>query len=600
MESPGSPAASASYGSTPRSSRAPSLSPAQLASHSMGAVDARCIVSPNMRAAGFIPLPHSPHHQPSHLAGPSTALPSAVPTPIDPPRFPPIVFINPTNVASTPMWEYQRTLEYGLPSGKSAATGQGLGGPSKHASRPAVHPMPRMGEKHSDDSVTSLASDSTAFGSSSSSLFLGGESAHSSMTSVASSTVQSPDSGKSLSQRMHGLGLGEPHVDGYPFPVTPPRSRVDLHDAVQPLRQPAPLLPSPAIGSSPDSGPMRHVSSPASVSPRSSSASESPATSSSGSRPAVSRRGTEPHALSITELCFNSPSAWLADPTILPHFMSTPAMRTDASRGRSRAVSTSRMVAGGRGAALSDAGSSVESKGSAGVEEEPVQVVKAEEVVVEAKEVVAAVEMERTATLKPVEEEEEDEIAKEKRREKHRGREKDKGKGKERYRHKTKSNKSHSSSSPTSTASSPQRDGKGKERVRTKTKEAKSTKEKARQTSPYTFATFFPPRDHRATPAHPHTLGAPDALRDREREREAGQFAKDQVLARRERDRRLAREDHHDERDRSSQHKVSVFLTGCDDPAPWFGRARPSAVVSCMTSSPAYRAVCPACPVNRC
>lgn len=48
----------------------------------------------------------------------------------------------------------------------------------------------------------------------------------------------------------------------------------------------------------------------------------------------------------------------------------------------------------------------------------------------------------------------------------------------------------------------------------------------------------FPPPDHRK-PAH--TLGERDVALEREREREAGEFAKDQVLAHRERDRRHAR-----------------------------------------------------------
>ncbi|EKM59607.1 uncharacterized protein PHACADRAFT_158008 [Phanerochaete carnosa HHB-10118-sp] len=97
----------------PGTPKRPALSAAQLASHSVGAVDARCIVSLSMRAAGFVPLPRSPAHRPSGMSGPSTPMHSPVPTPADPPYFPPIVFVNPSNVTTTSLWDYQRNLQYG-------------------------------------------------------------------------------------------------------------------------------------------------------------------------------------------------------------------------------------------------------------------------------------------------------------------------------------------------------------------------------------------------------------------------------------------------------------------------------------------------------
>ena len=87
----------------------PKLSPAQLERHSAGALDARCIVSASMRAAGFVPLTHS---QSSSV--PSSPSVAPVPTPRYPPRFPPVVFVNPAEMTNIPMWDYQRRLAFGF------------------------------------------------------------------------------------------------------------------------------------------------------------------------------------------------------------------------------------------------------------------------------------------------------------------------------------------------------------------------------------------------------------------------------------------------------------------------------------------------------
>lgn len=153
---------------------------------------------------------------------------------------------------------------------------------------------------------------------------------------------------------------------------------------------------------------------------------------------------------------------------------------------------------------------------------------------------------------KEVQEEEEDFIAKEKRQEKHRGREKDRARDKEkkrdRRRHEDKtSTKSHSSSSPTSSTPSPGRKGKGRAHHKPKDR-TRSTKEKVLGSSyPTTFTTSFATFGHSGSrvPARPHMLGDPDPALDRERERDAGAFAKDDVFARRERDRQHARQTEH-------------------------------------------------------
>lgn len=176
---------------------------------------------------------------------------------------------------------------------------------------------------------------------------------------------------------------------------------------------------------------------------------------------------------------------------------------------------------------------------------------------------------------KEVQEEEEDFIAKEKRQEKHRGREKDRARDKEkkrdRRRHEDKtSTKSHSSSSPTSSTPSPGRKGKGRAHHKPKDR-TRSTKEKMLGSSyPNTFTTSFATFGHSGSrvPARPHMLGDPDPALDRERERDAGALAKDDVFARRERDRQHARQTEHSH----GKHRVSRPFSNLPLPA-------------CMTSS---------------
>ncbi|OSC96718.1 hypothetical protein PYCCODRAFT_1455264 [Trametes coccinea BRFM310] len=118
------------------------LTLSQLTKHSEGAIDARSLIGPKMREAGFVNLPHtmssrsdlgtpgtpaSPSSPPSSSAS-SSSFPVSVlfhPTPSNPPIFPPIVFLNPTLLTASSMWEYQRDPRWSF----STATGR-----STHAS----------------------------------------------------------------------------------------------------------------------------------------------------------------------------------------------------------------------------------------------------------------------------------------------------------------------------------------------------------------------------------------------------------------------------------------------------------------------------------
>ncbi|KAH9894201.1 hypothetical protein C8Q73DRAFT_781496 [Cubamyces lactineus] len=99
------------------------LTLSQLTRHSEGAIDARSLIGPKMRAAGFVNLPHTlgARSDLGSIGAPSPTLSqlpvSALfpPTPSDPPKFPPIVFLNPTVVAALPMWEYQLDPQWSFP-----------------------------------------------------------------------------------------------------------------------------------------------------------------------------------------------------------------------------------------------------------------------------------------------------------------------------------------------------------------------------------------------------------------------------------------------------------------------------------------------------
>ena len=118
--SPSTPATSPYAESYLSGKQRASLTLSQLVRHSEGAVDARRLLGPKMRAAGFVRLPDTlPERSSSSTpSSPSTfcSVSAFVSPPkiINPPKFPPIVFINPTAVATAPMWEYQREMSWSL------------------------------------------------------------------------------------------------------------------------------------------------------------------------------------------------------------------------------------------------------------------------------------------------------------------------------------------------------------------------------------------------------------------------------------------------------------------------------------------------------
>ncbi|CDO74104.1 hypothetical protein BN946_scf185043.g154 [Trametes cinnabarina] len=95
------------------------LTLSQLAKHSEGAVDARALIAPKMREAGFVNIPHTMSSC-SDLGMPGTPASSSSssfpvsalfhPTPSNPPNFPPILFVNRTAITTLWMWEYQNDL----------------------------------------------------------------------------------------------------------------------------------------------------------------------------------------------------------------------------------------------------------------------------------------------------------------------------------------------------------------------------------------------------------------------------------------------------------------------------------------------------------
>lgn len=106
-----SSSSSTSSSTRPRRSKNPSLSSAQLARHSSGATDARFIVSPSMRAAGFVPLYNN--RQPDRALPPPCLAASDVPTPMYPPCFPPLVFVSYASAGTPPAWVYQESPFFG-------------------------------------------------------------------------------------------------------------------------------------------------------------------------------------------------------------------------------------------------------------------------------------------------------------------------------------------------------------------------------------------------------------------------------------------------------------------------------------------------------
>ncbi|KAF7792130.1 hypothetical protein EIP86_003160 [Pleurotus ostreatoroseus] len=553
---PDSPSSTTSSSPSPhfRKNPKPVLSSVQLARHSQGAVDARCIVSSNMRAAGFVPLAHTP------FTGPYNSIPStpgssgSIPTPMDPPRFPPIVFVNPTNVTSTSMWEYQRSFTYGAARGSSNGLGLSIG----EATVP-IRPSLSSSLSSEGSTLDKISQSMSSFSSSHSSLF-SPATASSSSSSLTSQSPPSSDKDYAHHRRVHSAESFEPVIDGFPFPHTPPRTRKQPQSRIQGDTSPLQLFErftqSPSTSCSTASG----SATPLAVSPASSFASlpstssiaipigrdhsasssrSSTRFSSASSHDAPSRQRSD---LSLTELCSTSPRAWVADPVLLPPFSSS---RREAVKTRTRVISrtASGKEAGRKGIAAET------------ILEEPEKHLTAAETMSQSDEAHTSTQKRSSALLPPIAltSQKSDDVRLEKgkckEQERHRGREKDrdhdreKARDKDREKRKMKAvQRSHSSSSPNSTSSSGH-DDKGSERSSRKSRDrTRSTKEKALGYSSYSSFSF-PPRESRDSKLNSaHTLGGRDIVLEREREWAAGEHAKDIVLAHRERDREHARQ----------------------------------------------------------
>ncbi|KAL4241550.1 hypothetical protein ABKN59_000143 [Abortiporus biennis] len=228
VTTPGSPGVSPDSNNSKAGKSRPSLTRSQLAKHSVGALDTRCMVGPNMRAAGFVPLANSSLAQAynpysSHPESPPTPTSSGagagIPTPNEPPPFPPIVFVSPSMVATTSIWDYQLCMGLGITGKERSQSAADLSLPTPS---PDFEPMPES------IYATLSSSQSTSFTSSTSSIFSTSSksTAKSSSTSISSipsigSQITDVDS---KAKRMSYMSSPS-RVDGYPFPQTPPRSR---------------------------------------------------------------------------------------------------------------------------------------------------------------------------------------------------------------------------------------------------------------------------------------------------------------------------------------------------------------------------------------
>ncbi|KAI0347038.1 hypothetical protein BDW22DRAFT_1425119 [Trametopsis cervina] len=604
----------------------PILSQAQLARHSLGAVDARCIVSSNMRAAGFQPLTHTPPADPSAPPTPSVA---AVPTPKDPPRFPPIVFLNPTHVSATSMWDYQQHLPYGLGAGPGTGIGYSYGeasnlqstdtssassippvnDPSAVVAASALSPSsPRI--PSAGDSFSSLSTQS------SSSLFSAISGSSSGLTSVPSSNLQtSARILNPLNERFKVFAEGqssvpdrEKHVvDGYPFPRTRLGSAEDVsrplyHEttsyssqvtsspsvssstasgSVTPMAQSPLSLPSPIQEAPPPPSLVVERPHPKPVQPKTPSFKSKAAKERDRNRPRNRYEGVggrEP--MSLTKLISSSSFTWQANPVVTSHssgaatssgsFSSasiSAASSTGANRNRTRksmrastpsATSGTSVTSGSSdlrrtvdGSILDEASSTTTPAGGSSSE----TVVSVGEVKgIDRGQQSVAVDINLPKTDSGSEKgshrgrqrgrDRDRELEREKRRELRRL----KGKMREAdmaaadgvlaMKSSSKSSKSKSSSGTSSGSSDKGSAGKSQRSPRTKKDKTRSTKEKHAASG---FVSVFPPKNANPGLEHPHTLGEYDAKLARERKREAGEFAKDQVYAHRERDREHAR-----------------------------------------------------------
>ncbi|KAJ3474905.1 hypothetical protein NLI96_g12186 [Meripilus lineatus] len=349
-----------------------------------------------MRAAGFVPLAHtltpmthSRHQSASSIISigdsVSPGTPSSIPTPSEPPPFPPLMFVNPSVVTTTPMWEYQRALGWGGPGRQtmgltmnpsdtnvSATTGPSFVPPPTPSSRP--NPL----HTNSSSTVATLASTSTSgsggFSSSS------GSSSWSSVPSLRTRALEK--AGGNASEYRYST----PPVDGYPFPHTPPRSQSDsplsrdesARSSGYSSERESSITASPRSSAestasnctipTPNTSLSTSTMTPPSFSAhirRSSTApipqarpKPTPVQPSSKYKPegdtptfaTARKRGTRSaartHELSLTELCDYSPSAWATNPDCLGPLNSSPSSGPSGNSSGSSSVGSGRVSQG--------------------------------------------------------------------------------------------------------------------------------------------------------------------------------------------------------------------------------------------------------------
>ncbi|CAL1702139.1 unnamed protein product [Somion occarium] len=404
---PASPSTDLLYAQKPR----PTLTASQLARHSLGALDARCIVGPSMRAAGFVPLAHnlSPHSYPHQQAHPLSSLPTssgdgapsssgststAFPTPTDPPPFPPIMFVNPTAVTAVPMWDYQKQSGWSTSGGKNVV-GLSISSPQSSSASPlgpAFVPMSvsevqpsthhlQSGESYSSSAMSSRSASSAGIFSP-----IPSSSSMSSVPSALSELVAEESlRQKSVTRTSSSIGTHSPLpvVDGYPFPHTPPRSRTESRSPAistasstgisayttaterSPLSTYAiPVDDSTSVASSVTSASWKRTST---IRGDVSAARPLPApVQAVGTKPPsfrqsarMAKEGNRPSSqvsqLSLTELCDRSSRAWVAEPDVYGPFL--PKNRSESFSGSSVSGSSSSGKAS-RGRSRAHSGSS--------------------------------------------------------------------------------------------------------------------------------------------------------------------------------------------------------------------------------------------------
>ncbi|KAI0092584.1 hypothetical protein BDY19DRAFT_493191 [Irpex rosettiformis] len=543
----------------------PKLSPAQLARHSSGALDARCTVSSDMRAAGFVPLTRSSSSAPSALSTPAM---TPLPTPEHPPHFPPMVFINPAQMTNVSMWDYQRRLAYGPLIGLGFTTANDS--PSSNPAMSAAQsPSELFQPSHSYSPISSVSS---------SSLLLAMSGSLSNVTSVPSLAPQSPPRLlRPLCGRFEQYTPGENGtlsvykddvlgVDDYPFsrqlftnlPAEPSphglASPMELHTmtasgSIASLAQSS--LGTPPVEPTPST--VQCETSPVfSMNPRRPKAKSvqfnTPSFKSKVAQECEQKLREKSHAtktpVGITELCSDSPFAWYTDPLVLPRTpsdsfsgigsyssMSLASSNSGSSKWRPSVVLSREKSPGGMGTvSIAPSNPSGSETVNVAIVEQPRQ-----EKLEQGGEVVGPTGVGREDVDEAVVEGLKGGDTESEKCSRH-GRQRDKDKDWEIEREERREQRRLKMREAGLNAVS--ENGGTKPWSSYKSNKVKGKSPKATVAA---YSEIFPPKDVRLSLEHPHILGSYDAVLVKERSREAGKAVKDQVLAHRERDREHAR-----------------------------------------------------------